>query len=184
MRIILAEDVVGVGDIGEIVTVRPGFARNFLIPRGAAMEVGAAQAHTLEHKKRQIEAKKKRLRGQAQEVAQKIRDLALEIGLKVGSSGRVFGSITPKDIAEKLTLAGFEVDRRRVILAEPIKKLGMHFVKVRLHPEVESQLKLSVVEVKATEEEEQAVVKRVKEKLEVASDERNAAGEAEAEDAE
>lgn len=146
MKVILTEDVLGVGDIGETVSVKAGFARNYLVPRGLAMESGSKSAGSIAHKMRQVEAKKKRLRVSAQSYGVQISGTSLELGLKVGTGGRVFGSIGTKDIAEKLCQLGFEVDRRRVILPEPIKKLGTYTVKVKLHPEVIADV---VLEVKA-----------------------------------
>lgn len=169
MKVILTEDVAGLGDIGESIVVRPGYARNYLIPRGLAVEAGAKSAAQVSHKMLQIEAKKKKLRGQAQAIAERIRELTAQLALKVNSSGRVFGSVAQRDIAEKLTEMGFETDRRKVLLSEPIKKLGTHFVKIRLHPEVDVQLKVNVEAIEATKEDEEKAVKVAKERLEAAS---------------
>ena len=175
MDIILMDDVVGLGDIGEQVTVRPGYARNYLIPRGLAVETGARSAGELAHRRRQIEAKKRRMKGAAESIAEQIRGTTLELGLRVGSSGKVFGSIGTKDIAEKLTAAGFAIDRRRVVLAEPIKKLGTHFVKVKLHADVECQVKVNIEQIAASKEEEEAEAEKLKVSLEAQAAERDEA---------
>jgi len=169
MKIILTEDVVGLGEIGETVTVRPGYGRNFLIPRGVAVEAGAKSAAQLGHKMLQIEAKKKKFKGEAQALAERIRELNTQFTLKVNSAGRVFGSITAKDVAEKLTELGFETDRRKVTLTEPLKKVGMHFVKIKLHQDVDVQLKVTIEGVDASSDDEAAAVKVAKEQLEAAS---------------
>jgi large subunit ribosomal protein L9 len=156
VQVILTEDVVGLGDIGQTVNVKPGYARNFLLPRGRAVA----------HHMRQIEAKKRRMKNGAEEMAQKIRDLTIVLDVRVASGGKVFGSITSRDIAEKLKESGFEVDRKRVLLPEPIKKVGTHFVRVKLHPEVEGLLKITVNEREASAEEEQTETDEAKRNLE------------------
>lgn len=155
MQIILTDDVVGVGDIGETVNVKPGFARNYLIPRGLAMESGSSSARQLAHRMRQIDAKKRRMKKECEDVAQKVRDQSLSFDVRVASGGRVFGSITAKDIADRLATAGFALDRKRVLLSEPLKKVGTHFVRVKLHPEVEAMVKVTLNALEATNAEEQ-----------------------------
>lgn len=169
MRIVLTEDVVGVGDIGETVNVRPGFARNYLVPRGLAIESSSSNAKQLAHRMLQIEAKKRRLKKDTEEVAQRIRDLALSFDVRVASGGKVFGSITAKDIAAKLSEAGFVLDRKRVLLAEPLKKVGTHFVRVKLHAEVEALVKVSVNALEASAAEEAAETREVKARVEAAA---------------
>ncbi len=166
MQVILTEDVVGLGDIGESVKVRPGFARNFLIPRGMAIETGAASAGNIAHKMKQIDAKKRRMKGAADEVASRLRNAVVELTIRVGSGGKVFGSIGTRDVAAKLTELGFDIDRRRVTLVDQIKKGGIHFAKVRLHPEVEVQVKLSVVEHAASKDEEAIETRDAREQIE------------------
>ncbi len=169
MKVILTEDVAGLGDIGETVTVKAGYARNFLIPRGKALESEARNAKQVQHKMLQIEAKKKRLKAESQSVAEKIRELTANLSLKVNSAGRVFGSVGAKDIADKLNELGFATDRRKVVLAEPIKKIGTHFVKIKLHADVEVQLKVVVEPMEATKEDEERAVKAAREQIEQAT---------------
>lgn len=167
MEVILTEDVVGVGDIGDVVKVRPGFARNYLIPRGFAVEAETSNAKMMEHRMRQITAKKRRLKGAAEELAQRVRDAVVTVELRIGASGKVFGAVTAREIAEKLSAAiDYPLDRKRIVIPEPIKRVGTHFVKVKLHQEVEAQLKLTVAEIRASEEEDAQAVAEVKERLE------------------
>lgn len=166
MRVILTDDVVGLGDIGETVKVRAGYARNFLVPRGFAVEIEAISANVIKHRMTQIESKKKKLRAAAEEFASVLRNVVVPLTLKVATSGTVFGSIHSKDIASKLKELGHEIDRRRVLLEEPIKKLGTHFVGVRLHAEVTVQLKVEVSQEAASAEEEEREAKKLKEELE------------------
>jgi len=154
MKILLSEDVVGLGDIGEIVDVRGGYARNFLIPRGCALELNSRNASSVGHKRSQIDAKKKRTQASAEELAQKVRDADVSIELKSSTSGKVFGSVSARDIAEELKKLGVDIDRRRILLAEPIKRFGTHFIAVKLHPEVKAQLKVNIVRRSATSAEE------------------------------
>ena len=173
MKVILTDDVVGLGDIGEIVKVRPGYARNFLIPRGLALETAAASARVVAHRMQQIEVKKRKLKTSAAALGEKLRSLSIEIGLRVGTGGRVFGSIGTRDIAAELQKQGFDIDRRRVVLSEPIKKLGTHFVNVRLHPEVQTSVKHQVTQIAANKEDEETAVAAVRESLEDAAEARD-----------
>lgn len=166
MKVVLTEDVAGVGDIGDTVSVRPGFARNFLIPRGLAFESETSRARSVAHLMRQVESKKRRLKGAASDVADRLRNVALPFTLRVASGGRVFGSVGAKDIAQKLAELGFEFDRRRVLLAEPLKKVGTHYARVRLHAEVEALVKVEIAGLEATKEEEHQETKGARQNLE------------------
>jgi len=172
MRIVLADDVVGLGDIGELVNVKPGYARNFLIPNGMAFEADGANAKMAAHRMKQIESKKRRARTAAENHAQKVRELELQFEVRVGRGGKIFGSITTKDVADALALKGFVVDRRRVMLTEPLKKLGTHFVGVKLHPEVQAQLKVQIKGSAASHAEEEIETQEARGRLEDVADER------------
>lgn len=176
MEIILTEDVVGVGDIGERIRVKGGFARNYLIPRGLAFEAQSASAKQLAHQVRLIETKKRKLKGSAEEAASDIRNLTLQFELRVGSSGKVFGSVSNRDIADKLATLGYKLDRRRVVVDEPIKKLGTHFARVKLHAEVETQVKVEVLAIAASDEDEQRAIDQARDSLEHAAELRDAQG--------
>lgn len=146
MEVILKDDIVGLGDIGQKVKVKPGYARNFLIPQGLAVELGARRAKQLKNQMLQIEKKKKELAVSANESADKIRNTTLKLKLRVAPGGKVFGSIGARDVSKAFQEAGFEIDRRRVLLADPIKKIGVHLVDVKLHADVLTQVKVEVEE--------------------------------------
>lgn len=179
MQIILTEDVVGVGDIGETIRVKPGFARNYLIPRGLAVEANAASARKAAHQARLIEAKKAKLRSAAEELSQRLSAATVITELRVGVGGKVFGSITARDLADQLTALGFDIDRRRILLPEPIKKLGTQEVRVKLHPDVISRVKVTVNARGASQEEVEQEVEEARTHME----ERAAAASDEARDA-
>lgn len=180
MKVVLMDDVAGLGDIGETVNVKPGYARNFLVPRGFAMEAESASARVMAHRMKQVQAKSKRLKAAAEERSSKLQSLKIEIELRVGMHGRVFGSVTARDIAEKLTQQNFEVDRRRVLLAEPIKKIGEHAVRVKLHQEVESTVTVVIVPKEASEDDEQRAAQNAKALIEQRSAEKQAGAEGDA----
>lgn len=165
MQIILTEDVVGVGDIGETLKVKGGFARNYLIPQGLAFEASSSTAKQIAHRMKQLEAKRKRLKQAAQSEADKLRDLTLEFNLRFAKGGTAFGSITAREIAERLNEQGIEVDRRRIIISETIKKAGTHFIKIKLHAEVFAQVKVIVTRLDATASEEEQEAQSAREML-------------------
>ena len=166
MKVLLTDDVIGLGDIGETVAVRPGYARNFLIPNGLAIEAGADNARIVGHKMKQIEAKKRKLKAEAEGRGERLREMSIELSLRVGSGGKVFGSIQARDIAEKLTELGHAIDRRRVVLEEPIRKIGSHVVHVRLHSEVDVPVTLLVTQLAATKEEEEREAEELRRQFE------------------
>ena len=145
MEVILREDVSNLGKSGELVKVKPGYARNYLLPRGLAYEA------TEGNKKRILAEAKARVTRQAAEKAEaeafasKLNALAIRIAAKAGEENRLFGSITAQDIADALAQAGQPVDKRKIELEHPIKTLGFHAVPVRVHHEVQAEIKLTVV---------------------------------------
>jgi large subunit ribosomal protein L9 len=145
MKVILKEDVSGVGMMGEIINVKDGFARNYLIPRGLAVEANERNLRQLEHHKRIIAQKVKKLKNQAQTMAEKLSQTVLEIKAKAGEGDKIFGSITTIDIEKALREKGFEVDRKRIVLEEPIRRLGEYTVRVKVHPEITADLTVQVV---------------------------------------
>ncbi len=180
MQIILTDDVVGLGDIGETVNVKPGYARNYLIPRGLAIETGSASAKEAAHRKRQIDAKSRRMKGSAEEKSKALAGSEIRFELRAGGHGKVFGSIAARDIAAKLAEMGYELDRRRVLLSEPIKRLGEFPVRIKLHQDVETEVKVIVAARESTKDEEEADVTAAKEAIEAnaGSDQEDAADEA------
>ncbi|RME65025.1 MAG: 50S ribosomal protein L9 [Nitrospirae bacterium] len=145
MKVILKEDVSGVGLMGEIVTVKDGFARNYLIPKGLAVEANERNIRQLEHHKRVIAQKVKKLKNQAQSLAEKLSQSILEIKAKAGEGDKIFGSITTIDIEKALREKGFDIDRKRIVLDEPIRRLGEYTVRVRVHPEITADLTVQVL---------------------------------------
>ena len=145
MELILREDVSNLGKAGQLVKVKPGYARNFLLPRGLAYEA------TEGNKKRiQAEAKARLSReaadkAEAETLAARLSALAIRITAKAGEENRLFGSITAQDIADALAQAGQAIDKRKIELEHPIKTLGFHAVPVRVHHEVQAEIKLTVV---------------------------------------
>lgn len=173
MKIVLTDNVAGVGDIGETVEVRNGFGRNYLVPKGLALELNTRNAKKVQHHMLQIDAKKRRLKVQAEELASGVRDISLAFELRMGSGGKAFGSVSSREIAQRLCERGIDVDRRRVLLSDPLRKAGVHFVSVRLHPEVTVQVKVIIEKVGATAAEERQEAEEARDRLE-----RNSAGDA------
>jgi large subunit ribosomal protein L9 len=145
MKVILLDDVVKLGRRGEVRDVSDGYARNFLIPRKLALTATAGNLRNLQHIKTQQEAKADRVRGAADEVRQRIEALVFEERRQASEEGKLFGSVTAQDVVDFLEQHGVAVERRRVLLEEPIKALGEAQVPIRLHPEVTAQLKVTVV---------------------------------------
>ena len=144
VEVILSEDVHNLGDAGDVVRVKPGFARNFLIPQGKALPATAARVHEVEHKRRVIAEKRAKEMKDLESVKLRIEALALSITAQVGEEGKLFGSVTSANLAELLAAQGVEVDRRKIVLAEPIKQVGDHVVVVRLRNDVVASLKVAV----------------------------------------
>ena len=144
MEIILREDVPDLGIIGEIVHVKPGYARNFLFPRGIAVPANRRNLSQLEHEQSVIEVKKQRERGTHERMAEQLAKLSLETEVRAGRGGKLFGSVTKKDIHALLTAAGFEIDRRRIDLREPLREIGVHPVPVRVGQDVVAEVSVNV----------------------------------------
>jgi large subunit ribosomal protein L9 len=144
MKIILADDVGGLGHRGDTVSVKPGYARNFLFPQGLAWEATTANTRRLTEEKKKYDEKTLREKAVAEEVSHKVQGIRLVITKKAGEGDVLYGSVTPGDIADALAERGIEVDRRRIEVAEPIKRLGEHTVHVRLHRDVVAELTVDV----------------------------------------
>jgi large subunit ribosomal protein L9 len=145
MEVILKEDIVNLGKIGDIVRVRDGYARNYLLPRGLVLEASKKNLKTFEHHKKLVGDQKQKVIRQAQAVGDQLNGVALMIPMKVGEEGRLFGSVTNIHIEKALKAKGLNVDRRKIQLAEPIKIAGDYDVPVRLSAELTVPLKVSVV---------------------------------------
>jgi large subunit ribosomal protein L9 len=144
VQVILREDVASLGHAGDLVQVKPGFARNYLIPQGKATAATEASKRELEHQKRVIAEKVRREREVLEAERMKFEGVVVEITAQAGEEGKLFGSVTAAQIAETLLERGLELDRRRIDLADPIKTLGEHDVVVRLHRDVTATLKIVV----------------------------------------
>jgi large subunit ribosomal protein L9 len=145
MKVILKEDVKNLGMMGEIVNVKDGYARNYLIPKGLAIEANPRNIKQLEHHKRIIESKVKKLKNAAQSIAEKLSQKPVIIKAKAGEEDKLFGSVTSLDIEKALKEMGFDIDKKRIQLSEPIKRLGEYNVKVKIHPEITADVNLHVV---------------------------------------
>lgn len=145
MEVILKEDIANLGKIGEIVRVRDGYARNYLLPRGLVLEANKKNLKTFEHHKKLVGDQKQKIVRQAQSVGDQLNGVSLVIPMKVGEEGRLFGSVTNIHIEKALKAKGLNVDRRKIQLAEPIKSAGDYDVPVRLSAELTVPLKVSVV---------------------------------------
>jgi large subunit ribosomal protein L9 len=145
MKVILLEDVVGVGNAGDVAQVKKGFARNYLLPKGIVIEANAANMKTLEHRRAKIAAKKAADKEAAELFAKQIDGKVLNFVAKAGEGGKLFGSVTTADIAEEiLAKLGFEVDRRKIDIEGSIKEIGEHAVSIKIYPEVAAIIKVVV----------------------------------------
>jgi large subunit ribosomal protein L9 len=145
MEIILTEDVPKLGNAGDIVRVKGGYARNYLLPLGKAMLATRGRVADLEHKRRVIEDKQRKAVAGFEAQAKAISQLEFEFAMNASEEGKLFGSVTNANIAERLKERGFEVDRRKIQLDEHIKQVGEYEVSIRLHRDVSSQVKIRVV---------------------------------------
>lgn len=151
MEVILIENVDGLGNIGEMVKVKPGYARNYLLPQQFAVEANPRNVKEFEHQKREAQRKLEKRTQAAELIKNKIEALACVVSHKASEEGKLFGSVTNMELAEKLVAAGVEIDRKKIVLAEPIKALGVHEVPVKLDAGVVATLKVTV---EASSEEE------------------------------
>jgi large subunit ribosomal protein L9 len=148
VKVILRQDVDKLGEAGEVVAVKPGFARNYLLPRGYAFEATEANLRELEMERHRVEARSRRDYLEARRRASRLEGVSLTFHAKAGEESKLFGSITTSDIAERLNAEqglDFQVDRRSIDLEEPIKSLGVFSVPIRLHAEVRPEVKVWVI---------------------------------------
>ena len=144
MKVILADDVRGLGHRGDTVTVKPGYARNYLLPQGFAYEATDANLRRLSEEKKKYDEKMLHEKSIASEAASKVEGLTVTVVKKAGEEGQLYGSVTASEIADALAAKNVEVDRRRIELAEPIRRVGAHTVHVRLHRDVVATLTVDV----------------------------------------
>jgi len=145
MQILLRQDYETLGKKGEVVKVKSGYARNYLIPKGIAYMASEANRKRFENEIQQQTWRLSRDKKKAEELAEKLRNVSCTITVQVGEEDKLFGSVTSQSIAESLIAQGFEVDKRKIQLTEPIKSLGIYSVPIKLHPEVEAAVKVWVV---------------------------------------
>lgn len=145
MQVILTQDVDNLGKAGELVSVRPGYGRNYLVPRGMAVSATVRNKNRLEHEKAQIAKRVEKERATATEIAGRINGMTLQFERQVGEDEKLFGSVTSRDIAEQLKRANVEIDHRWVALDQPVKALGKYEVPVKLSAGVTATLKFWVV---------------------------------------
>lgn len=144
MQVILLERVAKLGQMGEVVSVKDGYARNFLLPQGKALRASDANIAQFESQKAQLEARNLESKKEAEDLAAKLDGQQFVVIRSASEGGALYGSVTPRDISDAATAEGFTVDRRQVVLTTPIKELGLHGVSVVLHPEVESSIQVNV----------------------------------------
>lgn len=145
MEIILRQAVDNLGHPGDIVKVSPGYARNFLLPRGLAYEATPGNKKRIALEKERLEAAESDRRGQAQTLADRLEQVSLTFSARVGEEGKLFGSVTSADIAQQLEAQGIHIEKRLIDLHEPIKALGVYRVPVKLHADVKPELKVWVI---------------------------------------
>jgi large subunit ribosomal protein L9 len=145
MKVILREDVQRLGKASEIVEVKDGFARNYLIPRNLAVMADAGHMRQLEHEKKVLNDKREKILKEANKLVDKINKISCTIAVQAGEEDKLFGSVTAMDIAESLSKEGVEIDRRGILLEEPIRSLGVFVVPIKIMPEVEAKLKVWIV---------------------------------------
>ncbi len=145
MQVILREEVLSLGTIGDVVEVKPGYARNYLLPRGLAVEASTRNLRQREHQERVIGEKRLREQKTASAAAERLSSQALSFTMRAGEDGKLFGSVTNQDIQRQLEERGFALDRRRIVLAEPIKALGDHEVSILVGPDTRATVKVKVL---------------------------------------
>ena len=145
MKVILTKDMDNLGKAGTLVEVKPGYGRNYLIPRDMAMLATAKNVRQLEHDRAGILAKAAKLRASMTAQANKLNHVEVKLARKVGEQDKLFGSVTSKDVHEAITAAGYQLDRRQIHLPEPLRTIGTHEVEVKLHSDVSAKVKVTIV---------------------------------------
>jgi large subunit ribosomal protein L9 len=162
MQVILLERVAKLGQMGDVVSVKSGFARNYLLPQGKALTASERNIADFEARKAQLEARNLETRKEAEALGERLAGQIFAVIRSASDGGALYGSVTPRDAAEAAETGGFTVDRKQIVLTRPIKDLGLHDVSVTLHPEVEVTIQLNVAR-SAEEAELQAAGKSIQE---------------------
>ena len=145
MKVILTEDVPSLGKVGDLIQIKDGHAKNYLIPNKLAVPANPQNLKAFEHQKNLLKQKQGRIKREAELLAEKIEQISCTIAKPTGEEDRLFGSVTSLDIEESLKEEGVKVDRRKILLEEPIKSLGIYKIPIKVHPEVTAHLKIWVV---------------------------------------
>ena len=145
MKVILLKDVKGQGKVGDVIEVSPGYARNFLLPSGAAKEASSTNLNTIKLQKEAEEKKRAIEKAEALELVKKAKDIVLKIPLKVSENGKIFGALTSAMISDELKKAGIELDKKKIVLNDPIKMVGAYSIIIKPYAEVSGSLKIEVV---------------------------------------
>ena len=154
MELILRADVENLGRLGDKVSVKPGYGRNYLIPQGLAMLATPANLRRFENESKKLQAKRDAQIADAKGLADRLAEIAIVIEVRVGEGAKLYGSVTTAIIADKLAELGFDIDRKKIVLADPIRSLGHYDVPVKLLPELRGSVKVSVVRQGGPEDEE------------------------------
>ena len=144
MQVILLERIGRLGQMGDVVNVKDGFARNFLLPQGKALRATKPNLERFERERAQLEARNLELKSEAQSVAEKLNGKSFVVIRQAGDSGQLYGSVSTRDISDAISEGGFSIERRQVLLDRPIKALGLHEVRISLHGEVEPRVSINV----------------------------------------
>ena len=145
MEIILRQAVENLGKPGDVVKVKPGYARNYLLPHGLAYEATPGNLKRIQQERDRLEAAENERRGTAQGVAEKLEQVSLTFSARVGDEGKLFGSVTAADVAAQLEAQGFHIEKRQIDLHEPIKALGVYRIPIRLHADVKPEVRVWVI---------------------------------------
>lgn len=144
MKVLLKEDVKTLGVAGSMVSVAPGYARNYLIPKGLAIEASTKNIRRFEHEKDVILEKARKAKREVEELASQLSGIKVTIEAQAGEEDKLFGSVTSMDIAEALSKQGIKIDKRKILIEEPIKRLGTYIVSIKLHPEMTISVSVEV----------------------------------------
>jgi large subunit ribosomal protein L9 len=145
MQVILREDIDTLGKMGDVVKVADGYGRNYLVPTKKAIEATPKNVHAMDHAKKMVSDRIRKMKKEATVEADKIKAISVTIKVKTGEEGKLFGAVTSKDIAEAVKAQGVEIDKRKIVLDEPIKRVGDYTVTVKLHTDITADIKVSVV---------------------------------------
>jgi len=145
VKVILIKDVPNLGELGEELTVKDGYARNYLIPQKVAIESTKGAVQILEQKRQEKARRDQKIKEECEELVKKIEGASFTISMEVGEEEKIFGSVTAEMIAEIMKTEGIEIDKRKIVIEEPIKALGVYNIEIKLHPEVKTEARVWVV---------------------------------------